>query len=495
MKHMKFWKPSLVSLAALVMLTLLAGVAFAQSGYTSDGGPHVNSVIDFEGLAEGAIVSSLSSGNGISGESVTGQVAVFGLNPVFGSGTNAAMIFDSTCPTGNTPADCSGRDADLFKPELGKILIVSEDLDSSDPDDSDAAKQFFELDFSGFGLGKVTVDSLDVIDIEEAQNPGTAKVDLYSGGPGGTLLGSVKIGDTGNNGVKTVQIGVSGVDFMRVRLNGSGGIDNLRLRPEIEVLYLSNTDQVRDGISHLYRVEIDDASGVANLIPLPNGKLNYDTVDVIAVTPKGDRLYFVDDGFQPVPSYKSTLGYYDFASSTVVEVGVIKWGNVTYLVVDQAAFSPSGELYITGSVKEKLFTVNTNTSVATEVGTIVNQATGVKVNLVGADIAFTSDNTLYVWVNREKPGAPFGLYSLALPAVNGKVLATHIGPSPDAHIYRGMAVRFNGTGDLVGSTGEDELHVLSRVDSHDVIPPLKLFINGQPFDHTAGDMAIGPFAP
>jgi hypothetical protein len=90
------------------------------------------STIDFENLAEGAIVSNVAYGAGISGDPVSGSVAVYGSNPFFPN-TNAAMIFDSACPGG-----CSGQDNDLYWPHSGKTLIVREDMDSSDPDDSDS---------------------------------------------------------------------------------------------------------------------------------------------------------------------------------------------------------------------------------------------------------------------------------------------------------------------------------------------------------------------
>jgi hypothetical protein len=477
-------------------MALLTGGAFAQATVSPTADASVSSVITFEGLPEGAIIDQLSYGNGISGDSVPGHVSVFGLNPAFGRGTNAAMIFDSTCQPGGTPADCSGGDDDLFKPRLGKILIVSEDLDSTDPDDAAGPREDLEFDFSSFGLGNVTIESLDVIDNEENQQPGRARVDVYSGGATGTLLGSVLIGDTGNNGVRTVNIGISGVDFMRVKLNGSGGVNRIRFRPQIEVLYLSDSAGRKDGKSNLYRVELDVANGRANLVPLPNGVVDMNYADSIAVTPGGERLYFADDTPVGPGIQRNTLWYYEFATQSTTEVGVLTWpGNTRLLIIDQAAFSPGGQLYITSSTFDKLFTVNLQTAVLTEVGTVINQATGISPDIWGADIAFTSDGTLYLWTNLERPGGPRGLYRLALPAVNGVVNATFIGGGTDPHSHRGMAVRFNGTGDLVGSTDEDEIHVMNPANSQDVVPPLHLYLNGVIFDAGPGDMATGPFVP
>ena len=136
---------AIAAVALLLAAQLLAGGASANPG----------SVIDFEGLAEGSIVNSVSVGNGISGDDPGGSVAVDGFNPVFGVVPNAAMIFDATCAGG-----CSGGDDDLFQNVQGNVLIISEDLDGSDPDDADVPGARFDLDFSGFGPGTVTIVSL-----------------------------------------------------------------------------------------------------------------------------------------------------------------------------------------------------------------------------------------------------------------------------------------------------------------------------------------------
>jgi hypothetical protein len=90
--------------AAIAVITLLLATQLLTGGASANPG----SVIDFEGLAEGSIVNSVSVGNGISGDDPGGSVAVDGFNPVFGAGPNAAMIFDATCAGG-----CSGGDDDL----------------------------------------------------------------------------------------------------------------------------------------------------------------------------------------------------------------------------------------------------------------------------------------------------------------------------------------------------------------------------------------------
>ena len=212
------------SLAALMLVLVLVFAPWISTR------ANPTSVIDFEGIPEGAIVSSVYSGYGVSGDIVSESISVHGLTVQFGPDVNTAMIFDATCSPGGTPADCkgSGEGGDLFKPELGNVLIISKDLDSSDPDDADWEGSFYEFDYSGFGSGTVIVDSIDVLDVEDDE--GGAEIHVYSGGKDGTLLKVVDIPFTGDNGLATVPVGVSGVDFMRVTLNGSGAIDNVRVQ-------------------------------------------------------------------------------------------------------------------------------------------------------------------------------------------------------------------------------------------------------------------------
>lgn len=225
---MKAINTRIIVFTALVLPIVLA-LLLVKNNPTSAG--H-GSVIDFEGLARGTIVHSVSSGAGISGEVVSGSVSVFGLNPKFGPGINAAMIFDATCSPGGTPADCTGGDADLFAPELGNILIISENLNSDDPNDADVKGAFYKFDYSGWGSGKVTVEDILIFDVEDDE--GSARVELFSGGEGGILLATVGLPITGDNKYQIVPIGIAGVDFMRVTLNGSGAIDNVRIKSEEE---------------------------------------------------------------------------------------------------------------------------------------------------------------------------------------------------------------------------------------------------------------------
>ena len=100
---------------------------------------------------------------------------------------------------------------------MGNILIVSEaDLNQSEPDDADLVGEAFNFDFTTWGSGVVTVDSITVLDIEKQE--GGSFVEVFSGA---TSLGVFAFPITKDNGVAVVLVGVSGVDSMDVVLNGS----------------------------------------------------------------------------------------------------------------------------------------------------------------------------------------------------------------------------------------------------------------------------------
>ncbi len=200
-------------------IVVLLGVVLATF---SPGTASPGSVIDFEGLAEGQIVNSVSSGNGISGDPVSGSVNVFGFQPR--TSDNRAMIFDAECNGG-----CTGGDFDLYFPGFGNILILSVDGDSSDPDDSDNPQGYFEFDFSGVGSGHVTVKSLTIMDVESEEGGGMIVLYDYP-----TLLDIVPIPNTGNNASAVIPINVAGVNLIHVSLLGSGAIDNIEFDVEEE---------------------------------------------------------------------------------------------------------------------------------------------------------------------------------------------------------------------------------------------------------------------
>jgi SdrD B-like protein len=212
---------------SLPYLAALAGSLLLTSTASAD-------TIDFEGLAAGTILTSVSSSGG------AGPILVSGFNPSFGAGVEAAVVFDSSNPSGGDD-DLGSPHADFGGPgagsggatgathanstALGKILIIAEDLTLdggglvADPDDATLTGMTIDFDFSA--LGTVTMSSCTYIDIETSRPD--ANVQMFDAG--GNSLGIVSLTSVGNNGVRTVSLGsVSGVDHVRVTLNGSGAI-------------------------------------------------------------------------------------------------------------------------------------------------------------------------------------------------------------------------------------------------------------------------------
>lgn len=199
----------------VAMVTATLGLSAFSAGAATE-----MAVIDFEsGLASGDIVSLLDVGTGITGTDA-GDVPVDGTRSTL-PGVNQAMIFDANC--GGSPATCTGEDSDLYQPTLGNVLIISEDGDTTDPDDADVG-ELFTFDFSGWGpTGVVTVVSIDVLDVEAVEASG-ANIDVDGS--------SVAIPEIGDGNFQTVDVGLTGTT-LQVVLNGSGAIDNIRIQWDV----------------------------------------------------------------------------------------------------------------------------------------------------------------------------------------------------------------------------------------------------------------------
>ncbi|MEX3015135.1 cadherin-like domain-containing protein [Gymnodinialimonas hymeniacidonis] len=153
----------------------------------------MTTVIDFNNLSAGDVVTNQFQSNGVT---ITAS-----------GGSGDAMIFDTSNPTGG--------DHDLATNNLGNVLIISEDGDSSDPDDNaGGGTVVFAFETAA------TVKALTFLDIEE-----TAEIKLLDAD--GNVIDTIHAGPTGNNGQCVVHIDVAGVASMEVTLHGSGAIDNL----------------------------------------------------------------------------------------------------------------------------------------------------------------------------------------------------------------------------------------------------------------------------
>ncbi len=189
-------------------------------------------VIDFEEFDTGAIVSSITPPIG------NGTIGVFGVNPDFPD-QNTAMIFDSENPTGNdfdlgTPNFSFGGPgvSEIPQPSndvaLGKVLILSQDLDSSDPDDSWNVGTQYNFDFSNYASGAVTMFGFDLLDLDVPAR-GETVVTLF-GADGSVLLSQTLVPAESNNAKQFVDLAeTKGVAKMEILFQNSGAIDNMKL--------------------------------------------------------------------------------------------------------------------------------------------------------------------------------------------------------------------------------------------------------------------------
>jgi hypothetical protein len=178
---------------------------------------------------------------------------------------NRAMIFDTDHITGG--------DFDLKNGD-GKVLIISEDGDSNDPDDN-AAGGVIDFDFDA----PTHVYAIDVIDTEEG-----GKIEAFDAN--GVKIGEVAIPKIADGAVRTVVLNFDNVSELVVTLNGSGALDNLCYKPKDQdpmtaalgdlVFFDANRNGLQDGgeagVAGV-AVELIDANGnvVATTVTDPNG--------------------------------------------------------------------------------------------------------------------------------------------------------------------------------------------------------------------------------
>lgn len=144
------------------------------------------------------------------GTIVSNQWAAWGINiSTNRPDAHPAMIFDSSNPTGG--------DDDLASPDQANILIISEDGDSSDPDDN-ARGGTLIFDFDR----PTAIAELGLLDIDPRE---TTRIRLFDAS--GTLIEQIRVVGRGDNQQQAVDISAEGVSRMEVRLQRSGAITNV----------------------------------------------------------------------------------------------------------------------------------------------------------------------------------------------------------------------------------------------------------------------------
>ena len=170
--------------------------------------------ITFDGQAAGTIVSNQFPGLSVSG-------TVFG-----------PMIFDTNNPTGDD-ADLGGPFTNVGPNQgstpSGNVLIISEDGDTSDPDDNGNGGTFtFTFDnvvtFLGFdGIDFSDANANLIVRLFDTSATEIFSYDFAADGPGGTVGDNEFFSFFGN----VFGAGIAGVATAEIQLTGSGAVDNL----------------------------------------------------------------------------------------------------------------------------------------------------------------------------------------------------------------------------------------------------------------------------
>ena len=223
--------------------------------------------VDFDAGGGGA---PLPAGTVVDNEYVALGMHVRSNDPV----AHPAMIFDTASPTGNDfdlgtpnqdfggPGIGSGGNAGQPGENavaLGNVLIVSEDADSTDPDDDfGGGTLIFDFDFP------VYLDEVGILDIDVGHGGTVEAFDAA-----GVSVGSAPILDPGNNSVQTVQLGAAGVRRLVVTLVSGGALTEIIScsGPKIELIKDGSLDVGSDGIANpgdliQYAFEVANTGGV-----------------------------------------------------------------------------------------------------------------------------------------------------------------------------------------------------------------------------------------
>jgi hypothetical protein len=173
-----------------------------------------------------------------------GPVKVKGTNPKYSS-KNAAMIFDSSAPTGGdwdlgTPNQDfggpglgnGGKKGSLYEnsTSLGKLLIITENFASNNPSDARLPKATLAFDFSA--LKSATVYSMYMLDVESKETAVSVRFFDAENRLIDSQFTLPKVGDNGVTNFLFGEDGVKGVVKMQVTLNGSGAVDNIAFMSE-----------------------------------------------------------------------------------------------------------------------------------------------------------------------------------------------------------------------------------------------------------------------
>lgn len=281
---------------------------------------------------------------------------------------------------------------------------------------------------------------------------------------------------------------------------------------ENEVIYLSDSGiGSQNGLgTYLYSVSLEPGIGVepgkAHLTELAHlGADFFDQVDALACSPDGRFVYAVDKHSLHLGKYSVYGGGFE----DLLQIGGLPSGSVVLaafspnLPEEENPYYPGGELFVASQGTHSVYIVDVDSdppSVTKNLGMLwVN---GVSVRLSGADLVFDAEGNMYVWTNVSKTGASRGLYFVTKanlentyhdPATYPKLIAEYRGGSGFGSHFTGLAIRDNGTGDLIGSVYRDMIYEVDKGDGS-TNKEYKFYKNGQEHEYGYGDMTAGRLA-
>ncbi|MFW5905312.1 MAG: hypothetical protein ACOCUO_00520 [archaeon] len=218
----------------------------------------------------------------------------------------------------------------------------------------------------------------------------------------------------------------------------------------------------------LYQVDLDDSSGRANLTELVDFADGDDVLERahIGAAPDGQTVYAVS-GTQDL------LATYDVGAGTV-SIDSIDEGAFDPALDDivQVAVDEGGTIFAADGVNDHLFQIDP------DVPEVVDSVE-LDLDVVGADLVFSADGTLYLYTNDTQ-----SLYTI--DSSDGSV--SEVGTLGEN--LTGLAVRDGGTGDFLGSISQGT-ELVSFEENGDEVDRFELRLDGETFDHSYGDLTTG----
>ena len=200
---------------------------------------------------------------------------------------------------------------------------------------------------------------------------------------------------------------------------------------------------------------------------------NYNQTDAIATTLNGDAVLLFDKDSHHLGEYTIGDGMFtDYGEITDAPSGVVLAGQ-----------APDGTYWLASQDDDKLYLVDPSGPSVTEMGD-----TGI--DLEGADLVFAFDGTLYIWTSAD---GQQGLYKVDDPMSDTTAAPLDEANIGDSEFITGLAIKNNGTGNLLGSNRDANTIVeIDRTDGS-TVASYPMMLDGEDYEYDYGDMATGKF--